>query len=469
MENNIYENIFNQNILPKYGHFRDIIYDRHLTEENQYPHNYSINDRIIMTDVISITIDPPGCKDADDAFSVFYKNDKLFLAIHIADPTEIINLNSELWSNIKENVITHYPSNREPIHLMPEGIIELASLTVTNSYSNTELKNAISIITEIDQTTYLPINNVKLEFTKIQVNKSYTFSYFDDLSQVNEVQLGLKISDALKNQRSLKTVGTKLSDISTIYTVFNDNNIELNVDTKVVISLKQMIAEFAIFANSFVGEYLKINLDGKGIFRTCDTKNLIEQNTNLTGQGLLNQIIDKGISAEYLSTINSHDLVGTPVYCHFTSPIRRLADCICHYLIRCIKLSKDIPWSNQQLDNFARICYTKTKKQRNIQYNDTKFRFIQLLDSYLNNFAIDLGFRITGYTGLFLNCIINKLYLDNKEYDIQISYTLRIPNATSNVTLPYTSKVTISNVNPPINYDEGAIPDLDNYLHNLIN
>ena len=35
----------------------------------------------------------------------------------------------------------------------------------------------------------------------------------------------------------------------------------------------------------------EVNLDGKGIFRTCDTKNLIEQNTNLTGQGLLNQIL----------------------------------------------------------------------------------------------------------------------------------------------------------------------------------
>jgi hypothetical protein len=35
--------------------------------------------------------------------------------------------------------------------------------------------------------------------------------------------------------------------------------------------MKQMIAEFAIFANSFVGEYLKINLN-TGIFRTCNAK-----------------------------------------------------------------------------------------------------------------------------------------------------------------------------------------------------
>ena len=35
--------------------------------------------------------------------------------------------------------------------------------------------------------------------------------------------------------------------------------------------MKQMIAEFAIFANSFVGEYLKINLN-TGIFRTCNAR-----------------------------------------------------------------------------------------------------------------------------------------------------------------------------------------------------
>ena len=29
------------------------------------------------------TIDPKGCQDVDDGFSVYFENDKLFLSIHI--------------------------------------------------------------------------------------------------------------------------------------------------------------------------------------------------------------------------------------------------------------------------------------------------------------------------------------------------------------------------------------------------
>ena len=53
---------------------------------------------------------------------------------------------------------------------------------------------------------------------------------------------------------------------------------------------------------------------------------------------MITEIITKGIKADYLSNSESHDLVGMPEYCHFTSPIRRLADCICHYLLKYIHL-----------------------------------------------------------------------------------------------------------------------------------
>ena len=470
MENNIYDNLFNQNILPKYGPVRDIIYDNYLTEYNYYPHQYSISNRVNLCDIKTFTIDPPGCKDADDAFSIFFKNDKLFLAIHIADPTEYININSELWTTIQDRIITHYPSNKEPIHLMPDKIIKLASLTVENN-SNTELKNAISIITEIDRNTYLPIYNIKLEFTKIQVSEDYTFSYNNTPINIEEIRLALKISKSLHTQRSHKTIGTKLSEINNIYTTFQNNNISLNLDSNNVKSLKGMIAEFAIFANSFIGEYLKINLDGMGIFRSCDGETVLSQHSNMTGQELLNQIINNGISAEYISTINSHDLVGTPVYCHFTSPIRRLADCICHYLLKSIKLSIQPPWSKDELDYLANKCYLVTKKERSLQYTDSKFRLIQLIDSLIDKNSIKIGFRINSYTGMFLNCIINKLYIDNIEYDIQISYTLRIINRIikDNINFDtFSSIILVTTVNPYTKFDQGTIPSLDSYLKNNV-
>jgi exoribonuclease R len=46
------------------------------------------------------SIDPAGCEDADDAFSIYEENEKMFLAIHIADPTEYINVQSSLSPEI---------------------------------------------------------------------------------------------------------------------------------------------------------------------------------------------------------------------------------------------------------------------------------------------------------------------------------------------------------------------------------
>ena len=79
-----------------------------------------------------------GCEDADDAFSIYVENEKLYLAIHIADPTEYINIKSDLWKDIVDRVVTRYPSNRKPVHMMPEKIMAKASL-MDNEYGNIKM------------------------------------------------------------------------------------------------------------------------------------------------------------------------------------------------------------------------------------------------------------------------------------------------------------------------------------------
>ena len=145
-------------------------------------------------------------------------------------------------------------------------------------------------MTEINSITYEPINEIKLLFTTISVKKGNGFSYNDAACVCNEISafnIGLKISETLKAKRSLKTKGIKLNEVRTTYPIYEEDHVYLYEDTKQERLMKQMIAEFAIFANSFVGEYLKINLN-TGIFRTCIASEWLQTIYNgITGEELL--------------------------------------------------------------------------------------------------------------------------------------------------------------------------------------
>lgn len=435
-----------------------------LLDNNKIPHEYSVLERIDLTDLDVFSIDPEGCEDADDAFSVYIKNNITYLAIHIADPTEYINLNSNLWNYIVDRVITHYPSNRQPIHMIPNKIMEKSSLLVNNEGN---IKNAITILMDINDINYQP-GNIQLLFTKIKVNKENALSYKSACEQIysNEsIYIGLKISNALQVLRGEKTIGIKLNEVSQSYPVYINGIPYIYKSNNYEIQMKQMIAEFAILANSFVGEYLKLNLDGKGIFRTCEAKELLANNYNLTGTELLNEIITNGIKAEYLSQNNSHDLVGMPEYSHFTSPIRRLSDCICHYLLKYIYLRKNnnnliIPFSNDDLNILSNKCLYTSKNMKKIQYKDIKFRLIHTMHNMLlTRENITLTYFITSYSGLFLNIIICKI----DDHDVHISYTIRTRRFNGEINNSHNS-VKITRVNCLQTYDEGSIPELERHI-----
>ena len=460
------ESLYNSTILHKYGSPRDPLRDHELVSTNTFPHSLSVTQRTDFTEIPCFTIDPSGCLDADDGFSIYTKGDTLFLAIHIADPTYYINLESQLWNDIQERVLTHYPSNHPPIHMIPHTIMDQASLMTDTS--TPKIKKAISIVAKINPETYFPTDMVNLVFSDVKVSSDTSFTYTQATSVTGPTgdlfSLGLKIAKALENRR--ETVGKKLNSnpVSTIK--FGSTGQVLETDTLEVYQFKQMISEFAIFANSFVGGYLRYQLDGKGIFRTCNTSGWISQvDSSISESDLMANIIDNGIAANYLSTILGHDLVGKDEYCHFTSPIRRLADCVCHYLLKYIHLRKDVdlpcPFSSAQLSKIADDCYSATKRERKIGYEDRKFRYLQVIDTLIRNYVpVTLKLRCTGYTGLFLNFIITKI----NQHKVSISYVLRVKDYNPEGIINTEQEVAITYVNLTGRFDQDKLPQIASHI-----
>lgn len=471
MNNEKYEEIYDKQISPLYGLMRNVEEDEILINGNCLPHTYSIvEQRVDMTDIECYSVDPPGCEDADDAFSVYEENGKLYLAIHIADPTEYININTDLWKSIENKIVTRYPSNRKPFHMMPSEIMEMSSLMV-NKYGN--IKNAVSVITEIHKDTYMPIGSVKLLYTIIKLKKENALEYSEACEHSEDIfaiKTSLKISEALVKKRGTKTKGVELNNISTSIVKYINNIPTLENVSSAEKGMKQMIAEFAIFANSFVGNYLKIHFNDAGIFRTCNASELLNSSDaiNMTGDELLHAIITQGIQADYMSTVSSHDLVGSEEYTHFTSPIRRVSDCICHYLLKYLYLKQTDtssvsasitpPFTLGELANISEQCIVVSKQIKKIQYRDSKFRLIQSMGNIISHKnKLTIRYYITCYKNGFLNLIIDKI----EHYNTYISYSLRKeyfiyvddPNK------KYT--IDITRVNCPKKFDEGSIPELD--------
>ncbi len=390
-----FEDIYQKNILSRYPNEKI---------DDIYPIDYidsKINRTAFKYPVYSI--DPEGCEDADDGFSLWTENNKTFLAIHIADPTAFIPIDSgsnSLFQLLKKKCLSYYPSNYKPIHMLPKKILSRSSLIEDSDESS--IKFAISLILEIDKITFLPINTSfqSLNFTIINCNNKFRYNYETAcLSNDNIIKYCIKIGSALRRHRckSIKLnskTKIKFKEPSKVPYYHNISNIQL--------SIQHMIEEFAIYANSFVGNYLYYHLCLKNIagnyynaiFRSCKVAQIYSKSLVLKNENeIFSFLINEGISAKYTNNPEYHDMINREqLYTHFTSPIRRFSDCICHYLLKFIhiyyknenKISIPPPFSANELKYMIDLIHIKSKFSKKVSLEDNKFRNIQCIHSYIN-------------------------------------------------------------------------------------
>ena len=279
------------------------------SESKIFQHSIDYNSKEDWIDVpITISIDPKGCTDIDDVLSIREFKNKIEFAVHIANPVIWFDYLSKTNLLSQSQTTTLYTS-KNIYHLIPP----ILSTNKASLLENQE-RHCISVIWTIEN----DIISKRITTTKIINKKAFSYDEFDSQN----------------NYRIIYDTFAKIWN----YTPIDSH---------------ELIEKSMIYTNQYVAEYLVLH---------------IKNNT------LLRKTIDQ--SAWYLlyneNNNNSHDFIGSELYTHFTSPIRRYCDQYVHRQI--LSIIDDYP---QHLIDINTI----------IRMNTVKYK-TKIIDSELNWFNI---------------------------------------------------------------------------------
>ena len=267
---------------------------------------YNVEDRT-FSNVFSI--DPPGCKDIDDAMGMtYYDDERVILSIYIANVPLILDY-CNLWSLLTDRVSTIYlPHTNSSLNnnkLMLPSVLseELCSLHAHRQ----RFALAMDVLINISGSNP-KIEKIEYKSVLIQCKNNYAYDE-PRLSKDVDYRFIFELVKSL-NQPNNRPYLPKISDSH------------------------HLVEYLMVFMNHECSK--KLIQFGTGIFRSAQTKEIeLEETTlsSITNKELLNFITNWKYNEAYYSNVSEqlgHKFVGGGLdsYVHITSPIRRLVDTI---------------------------------------------------------------------------------------------------------------------------------------------
>ena len=274
-----------------------------------------------ITDIYTISIDPDGTLDIDDAFSYSFTKDHCTLGIHISDVIGTLH-DYGLSHLLQDTLSTSIYAPHKTIHMFPTTLSNQLISLLTN-----KRRKSITLWLDIYDNKII---SSSIEKTVIINKKTYSYDEFTKRSG-------------------------KFKKITTIIKHLHYKNITERF--KVGFDSHRLIEKLMIIYNCEACRFIQSN-GYNPIYRTHGNK--INSNTEIVDVdielGHFLKIINSKSAMYTLDNIDTtHYSLQLDNYIHFTSPIRRYVDCYNHSLIHRVLSNLDKYSISINIDNINRI------------------------------------------------------------------------------------------------------------------
>ncbi|GAA5853796.1 hypothetical protein JCM8547_007454 [Rhodosporidiobolus lusitaniae] len=323
-----------------------------------------------MRGEIICSIDPPGCQDIDDALHAKrLPNGNIQAGVHIADVSHFVHPDNPMDAEAASRGTT--------VYLVDKRIDMLPHLLGTNLCSLRPYveRLAFSVIWELDDDA----NMVDVRFTKSVIASKEAFTYEaaqirkDDLSLTDPLTEGIRllnhIAIKLRSKRMAAGALNLASPEVKIHLESSESTGPVDVEVKQLFETNSLVEEFMLLANISVAERIYKQFPQTAVLRRHAPppktnfevlQDVLQKRRGMaletSSSGALAASLDNCVdptfpafntlvrimatrcmlSAEYFcsgslpASAFSHYGLASPIYTHFTSPIRRYADVLVH-------------------------------------------------------------------------------------------------------------------------------------------
>lgn len=346
--------------------------------------------RVDLTEKIIITIDGEDTKDIDDAVSVEKTENGYILGVHIADVSNYVKPGTQLDKEAYDRGTSVYLADR---------VIPMLPVRLSNgicSLNEGVLRLTVSVFVEFDNCG----NVISKQFKKSYIKSTARMTYNEVYRIISEKpeELCEKYSHILPMIEDMYSLYMLLSkkteergsldfNIPEAKAVFDKNGKTLDIILRESTFANKIIEEFMVAANSAVAEYLWKNNIGalyrvhekpnkeklentlnfiynKGYGKSARLKDIMDEVSGKDEEPAFATMLLRSMAkARYSSSNDGHYGLMLENYCHFTSPIRRYPDLVCHRALKAL-IEKDGKIKSY-LENFVKDAGDKCSDREN--------------------------------------------------------------------------------------------------------